>query len=406
MTLGHNPWLVALSLLVAIQGAYVGLRLAREFIERRDHRRRLLAASAASLAAAVWSMHFIGMLAAVLPFAADYLVLPTLLSGLICALFVGASTYFVSLNRNSPAAQAVAAVVMGSGIVAMHSTGMMALHAQAVIIYDPRYVVASWIVGVTASLLALRFAFADTKRPPMAVAATALGLAISGMHYTAMAGTLCTAGPQPASWETMSLNSDAMAVVVALAAFTLSSVFLLRLVPDVLPGPQLAKEAGTHVLTSMESTSGATPTAAEKLRAADALSALADAAALGLLPRTGPEQESVPSPAVLPVQHHGATKFVPVASIHAIKADAHYTWVFDGRASYLCGWSITEAESRLDPQRFARVHRSHIVALDKIATLRKAGDGALAELSSDAPYSLPISRRRVATVRAAMAARV
>src|SRR5262245_56890540 len=72
MGVAHEPWLVVLSLVVAIQGAYVGLSLAVQVAEAVGLRRRLLLAAAAiSLAVAVWSMHFVGMLAARLPFPVD-----------------------------------------------------------------------------------------------------------------------------------------------------------------------------------------------------------------------------------------------------------------------------------------------------------------------------------------------
>ena len=97
MPVTHEPWLVALSLIVAIQGAYVGLSLAVQVGESAGLRRRLLLAGAAlSLAVAIWSMHFVGMLAARLPFPVDYLVLPTLLSFLVCVIVVGAAVFAVS----------------------------------------------------------------------------------------------------------------------------------------------------------------------------------------------------------------------------------------------------------------------------------------------------------------------
>src|SRR5579862_9189486 len=69
MPVTHEPWLVALSLFLAIQGSYVGLSLAVQVGDATGLRRRLLIAAAAiSLAFAVWTMHFIGMLAERLPF--------------------------------------------------------------------------------------------------------------------------------------------------------------------------------------------------------------------------------------------------------------------------------------------------------------------------------------------------
>ena len=81
MQLAYEPWLVLLSIVMAIQGAYVGFTLAGQLGGATGVRRRVLLAGAAfSLAVAIWTMHFVGMLAARIPFPVDYLVFPTLLS--------------------------------------------------------------------------------------------------------------------------------------------------------------------------------------------------------------------------------------------------------------------------------------------------------------------------------------
>ena len=72
MTVPHEPWLVALSICIAIQGSFVGLLLARGLDEAEGLRRRLLLAGASlTLATRVWSMHFVGVLAADFPSAID-----------------------------------------------------------------------------------------------------------------------------------------------------------------------------------------------------------------------------------------------------------------------------------------------------------------------------------------------
>jgi NO-binding membrane sensor protein with MHYT domain len=74
--------------------AYVGLSLAVQIADAAGLRRRLLLAGAtASFAVAIWTMHFVGMLAVRLPFQVDYLVFPTLLSFLVCTIVVGAAVY-------------------------------------------------------------------------------------------------------------------------------------------------------------------------------------------------------------------------------------------------------------------------------------------------------------------------
>src|SRR5260370_35513998 len=60
MPVTHGPWLVALSIIVAIQGAYVGLSLAVEVAAPGGFSRPLLLAWAAtSLALRTWPIHFV-----------------------------------------------------------------------------------------------------------------------------------------------------------------------------------------------------------------------------------------------------------------------------------------------------------------------------------------------------------
>ena len=97
MPVTYEAWLVLLSIVMAIQGAYVALSLSLQIGGATGTRRRLLLAGATvSFAVAIWTMHFVGMLAVRLPFQVDYLVLPTLLSFLVCAIVVGGAVYATS----------------------------------------------------------------------------------------------------------------------------------------------------------------------------------------------------------------------------------------------------------------------------------------------------------------------
>lgn len=232
MPVTHEPWLVAPSLFLAIQGSYVGLSLAVQVGDAIGLRRRLLiAAAAVSLAFAVWTMHFIGMLAARMPFSVDYLVFPTLLSFLICVIVVGAAVFAAYAGPLTPARLAAAAVFMGLGIVSMHHTGMTALHASAHMTHAPLFVAGSIVIAIAASGLALWLANGRGGRPPLLLSATALGIAIAGMHYTAMKGVTIFPHPMPGSGAP-AISSDLLAIVVAIVAFLVSGIFLLALVPD------------------------------------------------------------------------------------------------------------------------------------------------------------------------------
>jgi diguanylate cyclase len=130
MPFSYNYVLVALSVIVAIQAGFVGLSLAQRIPASFAFERRLLiAGSAMTLSVGIWSMHFIGMLAIRTTATIDYLVLPTLLSFLVCVLVTGISIYMASLR--SRRWLLAGALFMGLGIATMHYVGMMALHSSA-----------------------------------------------------------------------------------------------------------------------------------------------------------------------------------------------------------------------------------------------------------------------------------
>jgi diguanylate cyclase len=382
MPVTHEPWLVALSLVVAIQGAYVGLSLAVQIGGAEGLRRRLLLAGAAlSLAVAIWAMHFVGMLAARLPFPTDYLVFPTLLSFLVCVIVVGAAVFAVSAGPLTPARLAVSSLAMGIGIASMHYIGMAALHASAHLEHATVFVVASVAVGIAASGLALWLAGGRQGRPPLLLSATAFGLAIAGMHYTAMAGlTVFPHADAVASGP--ALSTDLLAIVVAVVAFLVSGVFLLILVPDRSSAPAAAPISAPNIESEALPASASISTVAPDL----GQGTYAPLGGAGGPPRRAARQ--------LPVEKGGATIFLAVEEIVAVHANAHYTYVFDGKSQLFCQLSIGDVESRLDASQFLRVHRSHIVNLDRIAGLKRAGDQGIVELAVQGSHTVPVSRNR------------
>src|ERR1700753_3810272 len=137
MFAGHDHYLVALSVAIAILGGYTGFSLAARVRGAPGASRRvLLAGAAAFLAVGIWTMHFVGMLAAPIPADAVYLVLPTIISFLICALVVGVSLFFVSIGEPTLPRVASSAVLLGVGIVSMHYVGIHGLAGGFAIAHD------------------------------------------------------------------------------------------------------------------------------------------------------------------------------------------------------------------------------------------------------------------------------
>ena len=134
---GHDPYLVALSVVIAILGGYTGFGLAARIRGTPGVSRRvLLAGAAAFLAVGIWTMHFVGMLAAPIPADTVYLVLPTIISFLICALVVGISLFFVSIGEPSLRRVVSSAVLLGAGIASMHYVGIHGLAGNFAITHD------------------------------------------------------------------------------------------------------------------------------------------------------------------------------------------------------------------------------------------------------------------------------
>ena len=397
---GHDPYLVALSVAIAILGGYTGFGLAGRIRGTPDASHRLLLAGAAFfLAIGIWTMHFVGMLAAPLPAGTVYLVLPTIVSFLICALVVGISLFFVSVGEPTVSRVVSSAVLLGVGIASMHYVGMHGLSGNFSMTHDVTMVLLSVLIAIATAYGGLRAFLARQGGVQLALSAIAYGFAVSGMHYTAMAG-MHLVPLSPGSHhhvEGLAASPQILSLVVALLCFVIAAGFLLSLVPD--PRRKIA------VSTGMEGDVTGTVAPAAPVLVADIPPAESSPATTS--PRLRPTPlggigrppRLAPAPR-MPVEGADGTHFIDTADIRSVRADAHYTKVHDGIRERMCPWSISEAEAQLDPGLFLRVHRSHIVAMAHVTLVRKEGDGAIVELDGTSPHRVPVSRARIAEVKA------
>ena len=394
---GHDPYLVALSVVIAILGGYTGFGLAARIRGTPGVSRRvLLAGAAAFLAVGIWTMHYVGMLAAPIPADTVYLVLPTIVSFLICVLVVGISLFFVSIGEPSLQRVISSAVLLGAGIASMHYVGIHGLAGDFAITHDNAMIFLSVLVAIVAAYGGLRAFLARQDGVRLIVSSIAFGVAVSGMHYTAMAGMHFTALSEAAHHVGggLAASQQILSVVVALLCFVIAAGFLLSLVPD----PRRQTMAIAAVVTSPLAEAGVT---AAPLSSPDPVPAAASVARPVSAPLGGLGQPPRAAPAPrLPVEGANGTHFIDAAEIRSVRADAHYTRVHDGTRERMCPWSISEAEAQLDPGLFVRVHRSHIVAIPHVSFVRKEGDGAIIELDGPSPHRVPVSRAKIAEVKA------
>ena len=140
----------------------------------------------------IWSMHFIAMLAFLMPMPVSFDIGLTALSLLVAMGVTGAGFYVIGTRRATPLQLALSGVFMGIGIVAMHYTGMAAMRMPAHLGYDQILVAVSVLIAIGASIAALWLAFRTAVAWQRLLAAVVMGCAISGMHYTGMAAAVFT----------------------------------------------------------------------------------------------------------------------------------------------------------------------------------------------------------------------
>ena len=396
MFIGHNPLLVLLSIVIAVLGGYTGFGLAGRIRKVENvNRRTLLVGAAGFLSVGIWTMHFIGMLAAPLPDDAAYLVLPTIVSFLICALVVGISLFLVSGAKTGQLRLISSAILLGVGITSMHYVGIHGLAGHFSIVHNPWMMALSVAIAIATAYGGLTIYLSEQDGIRLAFCALAFGIAVSGMHYTAMAGMHFSTEMEGHTMEGMGsglvASPQILSLIIAFLCFVIAAGFLLFLMPEQwgqadekIPFEAISP-APVPLTTSPEaqiSTTVDTPGNDDE--------------------RTGTElaQSSNPLLTRIPVQSANSTQFIDVADIRSIRADAHYTWVHDGNRERMCSLPISEAEVALDKTAFLRVHRSYIVALSHVNLMRKEGDGAVVELDGANPHLVPVSRTKIAEVKA------
>jgi NO-binding membrane sensor protein with MHYT domain len=155
---------------------------------RSGARARWLVFASITLGAAVWLMHFVAMLGFDIPASpVAYDLGLTEASAGIAVVVVAIGTFLVGFGRRSTAKLLLAGVFTGAGIAAMHYTGMAAMRLAGTISYDRATVSASVLIAIVAATVAFWFSLTINSRLATFVAALIMGVAVVAMHYTGMA---------------------------------------------------------------------------------------------------------------------------------------------------------------------------------------------------------------------------
>ncbi|MFH8618882.1 LytR/AlgR family response regulator transcription factor [Streptomyces sp. NPDC017979] len=141
-------------------------------------------------------------------------------------------------------------------------------------------------------------------------------------------------------------------------------------------------------------------------RLAEAVRRVRDQAVTAREPRTadlpqGPAAAPAPGPVQssagqIPVELGGVTRFIPIDSIAHVEAQGDYARLHTAEGSHLVRIPLSTLEERWASRGFVRIHRSHLVALDRIDELRLDGGATTVRVGS---AELAVSRRHARQLR-------
>jgi two-component system sensor histidine kinase/response regulator len=229
----YDGWLVLISVLVAVLASFCALGISGRVTASTSRLARCawIAAGASSMGLGIWGMHFIGMTAFSLPCHISYDPWITVFSMLPGMLASGVALSLISRRDTVSCLDLLlGSVLMGGGIGVMHYSGMAAVHLPALLRYDTTMVAVSIIVAVAFAFLSLsmrctRFLQKELKWYSTTASAVIMGVAISGMHYTAMDAALFFPAKELSTPITF-VDPKALALLVTLLAVFVAAIVL------------------------------------------------------------------------------------------------------------------------------------------------------------------------------------
>ena len=238
----HDGALVLISYMVAALASFTALDMTERLRTARGAARRFWHLGAALvLGGGIWAMHFVAMLAYRTPFTVGYAPGLTVLSGLIAMIGVAAGLQVLAGGATLTRI-AGGGVLVGLAVATMHYMGMEAMRLPGEVYYRPGLFALSVVVAVAAATTALWLTVTLRTAKQRAIAAVIMALAICGMHFTGMAGTVIVAGVSaPGAGEGLVSGSLLSATIVAGTALILTVGLMCAYVDRRLEAQSLAE---------------------------------------------------------------------------------------------------------------------------------------------------------------------
>ncbi|MBE5254042.1 putative bifunctional diguanylate cyclase/phosphodiesterase [Mixta mediterraneensis] len=228
--------LICVSLIVAFIASFTALDTAGRVAVSRGWLARLwLVVSGTAMGIGIWAMHFIGMLAMMMPMDMHYDVRLTAIS-LAIAIVASILAFGQTVNGNhlTRRRQLRGSLILGTGVVTMHYLGMHALLIDPAPHWNYSLVALSVLIAFIASGAALWLAFHLRQGEKnlflmRGLASLVMGVAIAGMHYVGMAAAEFNSA---SSMHRHGVSNEELAVWVTVITLSILGVTLLSSMLD------------------------------------------------------------------------------------------------------------------------------------------------------------------------------
>ncbi len=357
----HSSFLVAMSCLVALVAAFTGLSLTRGLAEKSLFEKKVsIALASVALGGGIWAMHFVAMLGLQLPILFYYDAAITLISALSAILIVGAALILLHFAERTTPIILLAGALVGVGVLVMHYIGMAGLELCRAV-YSAPGVALSSVVAIGLCVLAFWIAYGQRTNRNIVLGTVCFALAVSSVHFLAMAGTDFIAVPGGGEFGP-SMSNETLALGVIFFSFVIF---------------------GACLWVSVTYLIGPTEGEAEE----------------------APGEDTAPQVQV-PCERDGTKVFVAARDVSFVRADGHYTQVYIQDERLFCVWPVTEAAKRLKPLGFLQTHRSYLVNPARVARFERSKDkGRCVFEGADLPPA-PVSRSKLKVIQDALSAQV
>ena len=363
LNVSHSNYLVWMSCLVAIVAAFTGLSLTRDLAARLMlHKKVSIALASVVLGGGIWAMHFVAMLGLQLPILFYYDAAITLVSALSAILLVGAALILLHFFQRTPLIISLAGSVVGVGVLVMHYIGMAALELCRAV-YTTTGVFLSSLVAIALCILAFWIAYGRRTNRNIMWGTICFAGAVCSVHFLAMAGTNFVPEPAMAEFGPY-MSNETLALGVIFFSFVIFGACLW-----------------VSVTYLVADTDKSTTSAQSNLQ-------------------TAPLKTRVLH---IPCERDGGKVSVLSRDVLFVRADGHYTQVYTADERLFCAWPVTEASKRLLPAGFLQTHRSYLVNLHHVARFERTKDAGRCLFESEGLPPVPVSRAKLKIIGEALA---